>query len=334
LHDLAGEQAVKSKTLIDLEDDVNTRASVYAALARAILPANEEDAAAYFKTGLEQMDAIGSGDHDFTNELLLFASSVRGNELAEKDFHTLTNICELNMSYEERKFPWASFGAGLSKAAGWRALPKLCRWHDRSKIALEYTLLPYLTSLVRDGKIAPEDALSLNCVAKPAELWACNTETFANAIHEQRFANERVLFEELVRQFEANSGDVAARSTTKAIAAIAAKVLGKGNATTRYLNAASERFGTVTDELNEQRNYHPGDDERIASTQDKESQNRENAVRRLADRIDPVDDESLTAAIGELACCRFRGHRDKVFDGTGEWECEEGSSAASSSLRQ
>ncbi len=35
-----------------------------------------------------------------------------------------------------------------------------------------------------------------------------------------------------------------------------------------------------------------------------------------------------------VACCRFRGHRDKVFDGTGEWECEEGSSAASSSLRR
>ncbi|MER9237120.1 transposase [Mesorhizobium sp. M0622] len=36
----------------------------------------------------------------------------------------------------------------------------------------------------------------------------------------------------------------------------------------------------------------------------------------------------------EVACCRFRGHRDKVFNGTGEWKCREGSSAASSSLRQ
>ena len=35
-----------------------------------------------------------------------------------------------------------------------------------------------------------------------------------------------------------------------------------------------------------------------------------------------------------LACCRFRGHRDKVFNGTGELECREGSSAASSSLRR
>jgi len=24
-----------------------------------------------------------------------------------------------------------------------------------------------------------------------------------------------------------------------------------------------------------------------------------------------------------LACCRFRGHRDKVFNGTGEWKYRE-----------
>ena len=35
-----------------------------------------------------------------------------------------------------------------------------------------------------------------------------------------------------------------------------------------------------------------------------------------------------------VACCRFRGHRDKVFNGTGELEWREGSSAASSSLRR
>jgi hypothetical protein len=35
-----------------------------------------------------------------------------------------------------------------------------------------------------------------------------------------------------------------------------------------------------------------------------------------------------------MACCRFRGHRDKVFNGTGGFRCREGSSAASSSLRR
>ncbi|UDL90042.1 hypothetical protein LGH82_01120 [Mesorhizobium sp. PAMC28654] len=44
--------------------------------------------------------------------------------------------------------------------------------------------------------------------------------------------------------------------------------------------------------------------------------------------------ERVGADETKMACCRFRGHRDKVFNGTGEWECREGSSAASSSLRR
>jgi hypothetical protein len=35
-----------------------------------------------------------------------------------------------------------------------------------------------------------------------------------------------------------------------------------------------------------------------------------------------------------LSCCRFRGHRDKVFYGTGGYECNDASSAASSSSRR
>ncbi len=44
--------------------------------------------------------------------------------------------------------------------------------------------------------------------------------------------------------------------------------------------------------------------------------------------------EGLGGQSQKVACCRFRGHRDKVFNGTGELECKEGSSAASSSLRR
>lgn len=35
-----------------------------------------------------------------------------------------------------------------------------------------------------------------------------------------------------------------------------------------------------------------------------------------------------------MACCRFGGHRDKVFSLNGEHQCSEGSSPASSSLRR
>jgi hypothetical protein len=35
-----------------------------------------------------------------------------------------------------------------------------------------------------------------------------------------------------------------------------------------------------------------------------------------------------------LACCRFGGHRDRMFPPIGGPQCNEGSSAASSSLRR
>ncbi len=166
MHELAGTLAQKTRTLIEAEDDVNFRASLFARLGRAMLPASIEEASEYFRNGLEQMDAIGSGDYEFTNELLIFASSIKGEELDEQYFHTLSNICELNMGEEPEKFYWGAYGRGLSKTAGLKGLAKLSRWDDRSKVSLAYTLLPYLTALVEDGKLDTKTAIALNYLAE------------------------------------------------------------------------------------------------------------------------------------------------------------------------
>ena len=145
LQELAGKMAIKAKALIEREDEVSYRASLFAQLSRAIMPASVEETASYFRAGLEQMDAIGSGDYQFTNELLLFAAELRGDELEEGDFHTLSNICELNMPSEEEKFPWWAFARGLARTSGCRTLAKLGRWNDRDKISLRLHVaaLPY-----------------------------------------------------------------------------------------------------------------------------------------------------------------------------------------------
>lgn len=296
---IAGEQAVKAKALIEHEDDVATRAELFAKLAKAILPVSAPDAAEYFRAGLEQLDAIGSGDYQFTSELLLFASSIRGEELAEKDFHTLTNVCELNMSYEEEKFPWAAFATAMSITSGPRGLAKLSRWHDRGKIALEYTLLPYLTALVRNEKIAPEDAIALNRLANPAELWACNSETLAAAIHEKRFPNAELLIMALIQQYEDNNPRLPSGSTVKVLASIASEVLGRRHATTKYLSSSHRRFTDLNRDLNEQLNYHPSRDTRIRQLPD-DAQEKRRRVRQLAAVTDPLDGESLDTAAGQL----------------------------------
>lgn len=300
LHALAGEQALKASSLIENENDVSFRASLYAQLARAILPASVDEAAAYFKAGLEQMDAIGSGDQQFTNELLLFASSLRRDELAEHDFHTLTNICELNMSYEEEKFPWFAFAKGLSRTSGCKTLAKLARWDDRSKISLAYTLLPYLTALIDDGKIEPEDALALNRLSNPVELYSCGTEAFAKAIDKKNYPNHEILVAELIQQFEDNNPGIPSDSTVKTLASIAERALGKASKTAAYLSAAHKHFGKVRDERNEHLNYHG----RSATTTSPRAANtkRQDRVKleKLATRTATTNEISVGKAVDEL----------------------------------
>ena len=142
LRELAGEQAIKACQRIEAEDEVMHRASQFGALGRAMLHASIEEASVYYRKGLEQMDSIGSGDYAFTNELLLFVSKMKGGELDEHAFHTLSNVCELNMSGEPSKFPWGAYGQSLSKAAGPRGLAKLSRWDDRSNISFRIHFAP------------------------------------------------------------------------------------------------------------------------------------------------------------------------------------------------
>jgi hypothetical protein len=300
LHALAGEQALKASSLIEDEYEVGSRATLYAQLARAILPASIDEAAAYFKAGLEQMDAIGSGDYQFTNELLLFASSLRGDELAEQDFHTLTNICELNMSYEEGKFPWFAFAKGLSRTSGCKTLAKLARWDDRSKISLHYTLLPYLTALIDDGKIAPEDALALLRLSNPVELWSCNTETFAKTIDEKNYPNHEILVSELIQQFEDNNPGVSMDSTVKTLASIAERALGKASETTAYLSAAHEHFARVRGERNEHMNYRGRSDSRLSKRVVSTDRQNRTKLRKLATRTKPNDEVSMGKAMDVL----------------------------------
>ena len=300
LHARAGEQAVKARSFIEKEYDVGSRASLYAKLARAILPTSADEAAAYFKAGLEQMDAIGSGDYQFTNELLLFASSLRGNELAEQDFHTLTNICELNMPADEEKFPWFTFAKGLSRISGCKTLAKLARWDDRSKISLNYTLLPYLTALIDDGKIEPEYALALNRLSGPVELHVCNTAAFAKAIDEKSYPNRKSLVSELIQQFEDNNPGMPMDSTVQTLASIAERALGKESETTAYLSAAHEHFAKVRDELNENMNYHGKSDTRFSHRRESKDKENRSTLKRLAARTTPNDEASMANAVEEL----------------------------------
>lgn len=300
LQELAGKTAIKAKTLIEREDEVGSRASLFAQLSRAILPASFDETAAYFRAGLEQMDAIGSGDYQFTNELLLFAAELKGDELEEADFHTLSNICELNMPSEEEKFPWLAFARGLSRTSGLRTLAKLGRWDDREKISLNYTLLPYLTALIEQDKIDPVIALALLRVSDPAELYVCGTEQLAEVIEKKRYPNSKELVTELILQFEQNHPGVFMPGTLATLGEIAKRELGKDAEQSAYLSVAAPKFEKLRDENNDHRNYHGAPDPRLAEkANDTQEENRQ-TLKRIEDETDPSNDASMMRAIDAL----------------------------------
>ncbi len=300
LHELAGKTAIKTKALIEREDEVSYRASLFAQLSRAIMPTSVEETASYFRVGLEQMDAIGSGDYQFTNELLLFAAELRGDELEEGDVHTLSNICELNMPSDEEKFPWLAFARGLARTSGCRTLAKLARWDDRDKISLDYTLLPYLTALIEQDKIDPTIALGLLRVSNPAELYVCGTEQLAEVIAENRYPNSKELLTELILQFEQNHPGVFMPSTLVTLHKVAERELGKDSQQTAYLSLAAPTFEKLRDEENENRNYRGAQDARLPERTSDQEEEKRRILKKVEDETDPADEASISRAIDVL----------------------------------
>ena len=299
LQTVAGEEAVKARTLIQGKDDVTYRANLYADLSRAILPASSEEAAFYFREGLEQMDAIGSGDYEFTNELLLFASTIKGDELNEHDFHTLSNIAELNLGDEPHKFFWGAYGRGLAKAAGLRGLAKLSRWDDRARISLSRTLLPYLIGLLEYGKIAPRDAIALNRLANPVEYFYSSTQEFAEAIRKQAGPDPEVIAA-LIEQYRDDNPGTWMESTTAKLSALADEALGSSSALARLLAVALPHHTRIRDIHNEQGNYRGQPDARIPrGARESDRRNRE-VLDCIIANTDPADESSLVQAITDF----------------------------------
>jgi hypothetical protein len=300
LQELAGKTAIKAKALIEREDEVSYRASLFEQLSRAIMPASLDETSSYFRAGLEQMDAIGSGDYQFTNELLLFAAELRGDELEEGDFHTLSNICELNMPSEEEKFPWLAFARGLARTSGCRTVAKLGRWDDRDKISLDHTLLPYLTALIEQDKIDPSIALALLRVSDPAELYLCGTEQLAKVIAEKGYPNSKELLTELMLQFEQNHPGVFMPSTLVTLHKIAEREFDKDSEQIAYLSLAAPKFEKLRDERNDNQNYHGAQNARLAKKPNDQEDENKRTLKKIEDETDPSDEASMSRAVDAL----------------------------------
>lgn len=296
---LAGTLAVRAKVAIEREDEVDQRASYFAALGRAVSPASREEAVEYFRRGLEQMDAIGSGDYQFANELMHFASALHGEQLADPDSHTLSNICELNLG-EERKFHWAMYGAAMAKASGLKGLAKLARWEDRERISLDYTLLPYLRALLDNGQVDPAIALTLLRVSNPAELYVCGTEQLVESLEGKDSGRLGEWAEVLIEQYVRENPESFGSDTPGALAGLAQRALGESSREYTYLSAVAAKNKITRKEYNDLNNWR--EPTPIAHVQERQAEQDAALcfVQSLVADLDPVDELAVTKAIMSL----------------------------------
>ena len=298
-HEAAGILARKAAQLIELEDDVGHRAALFAQLSRAILAASSTEAAAYFHTSIEQMDAIGSGDYGLTNELLQFAAGLHGPELNDAQFHTLANICELNMPGDSEKFPWAVFGAAMTTTSGCRGLARISRWADRDKVSLDYTLLPYLDALLERNKMNPQVALALLRLSSPAELYLAGTEQLAETIV-TKYEDKEALLSDLISQFDENNVGLWMASTLGTLQQFAERTLGESSEQNVYLSALVPRLTELREKNNRNQDSHSPTSGEWKRRDKREQRVKRESLIRIARATDPADQAAMAKAIDAI----------------------------------
>ncbi|MER9934311.1 hypothetical protein [Mesorhizobium sp. M0088] len=219
-HSEAGKLAVLAVRLIEREDDVQRRSQLFASLSRALLQANRAESALIFKRGLRDLDAIGSGDYEFANELLHFAATLRDGTLKPELALRLAKICEINV-YDSHKWHWPLTARALTSASGAAYLAQIARWHDRDKVDLGLTLPSALTYLVENNVLSSAIGVSLLWLVDPQVLMNWGWHDLVKAMI-GRNATEPVL-QDVLDQYEHSF---------------------PGRSSSHYLNELSQALGT------------------------------------------------------------------------------------------
>ncbi|MBD8524435.1 NACHT domain-containing protein [Pseudomarimonas arenosa] len=309
-HEMAGALAIKASAAIEKEHDVTDRATHFARLGQAITLASPVEAVAYFRKGIEQMDAIGSGDYRFVEGLMHFAGALNGKGLGQRESHTLSNICELNFG-EEQKFGWGSYGAAMSRVSGVAGLARLARWQDRGRISLDFTLLPYVRALLEDNKLDAELALTVLRLSNPAELYVCGTTQLVATLESKPSARVAAVATELVAQYLQNNPGSLGSETPRALARFAGSVLGKDAWQPQYLEAAADRIEVKREDHNRRANWRASGDDAAPRTWEEEQNKAKVQVLQLAAATDPLDE----VAVGRVFDAARTQHRNMCFSG-------------------
>lgn len=205
LHNAVMMLAGRTERLIVQLTETSARLNEYGRLARAVWRTSPEDAAVYFRRGLDLAEALGADDFERANSLLQLAPNFHGPPLVRKVSHTLPRIFELQFSDADR-YPWFEWSEALHGVLGLGMLATVSRLDDRHTAALSFTLAPTLRSLTGAGKLSPDIAAALACLAPNKRTKGARLDKLAAAILPglATHYHER-LFEILLREIDCDS---------------------------------------------------------------------------------------------------------------------------------
>ena len=245
LHDAALDLAAHVEGLIRTDTDTASRISAYGELARAVWRVSADEAAAYFRRGLDLADAVGSDDFDRTQYLLALAGHYRGDPLIPSAAHDLARIFELNQS-DDSKFPWVAYGKAMATVAGTTSLAMVARLDDRDKAGLGHSLPPLLTELVAARKLSPDLAGCLIGLAQPVESWTWRIGVFvAKALEQLPIELREWLFQLVLVELDRADRLESRRETLQELLLLATEHLPAGSGALHRIQALADRRGPV-----------------------------------------------------------------------------------------
>lgn len=297
-HEAAGRLAARIATDIETEDFPTSRGNGFARLADAIVPASREEAAAYFRRGLRELDTIGAGDYQLIQELMWLASKLKGAVLDGPQAQRFMNLCAINVGDEPSRFPWGAFASAAAHALGARALAQLSRWDMREEASFGDTLAPCIAAFAETGYFSPAQALALLMLDEPSENWAWRLSYLLGVLLERAPSGEREsIYLEAMRQMRLCEPDGVSPLSLEAIEPVAAKYSELAHLLPD-LAAERARERGHSDEYNARSNYRAHNETEAAEAAERERQTAANtaALLKVAAETDPGSAEAIDAA--------------------------------------
>jgi hypothetical protein len=161
LHHRSGTFAQSIAQGIRKDAYIEQRGDDYASLAEALLEMSVAEAREYYRSGLSELDKLGSNDYDLIYALLNYAAVQPGGLIRPELGHRLMNLSQTICSHEPSKFGWTLFARASAKSVGTTAATKLVRWGDQEVANFSYGLPQLACFLATEKRLSPQRAAAL-----------------------------------------------------------------------------------------------------------------------------------------------------------------------------